>query len=292
MVRPIWSGTLSFGLVNIPVHVQVAVRDSRPRFRMLHATDQSPINLERVCQEDGRAVAWKDLVRGCEYEKGRFVVLTKEDFKAAALEKTRRIDVIDFVKADQIDDRFFETPYYLTAGTGGDQSYALLREAIRASGRTGIAKFIMRDVQHLAAVEVFGDALVLSTLRFANELVDVEALSFPKGASIRKKELDLAVLLVENLAADWKPEKYTDEYRENLMRVIKAKLKGRSAKLVTPEPVRDSNVINLMERLRQSLEASSGRSRAGATQQGRRQRTTQPRQAARTKKRPQRHRAA
>jgi DNA end-binding protein Ku len=138
MARPIWRGTLSFGLVNIPIHVQVAVRDSRPRFRMLHAKDQSPINLERVCQKDGHAVAWADLVKGYEYEKGRFVVLTREDFRTAALEKARRIEVIDFVKADQIDDRFFDTPYYLTAGPGGDQAYTLLREAIRASSRTGI----------------------------------------------------------------------------------------------------------------------------------------------------------
>ena len=153
MARGIWTGALSFGLVNIPVEVHTAVRDHRPHFRLLHAKDRSPISYERVCQKEGEAVAWQDLVKGYEYEKGRFVVLTKEDFAAAALEKTRRIDILDFVEASAIDDRFFDTPYYLTPGKGGDVAYGLLREAIRASGRIGIAKFIMREVQHLAAVK-------------------------------------------------------------------------------------------------------------------------------------------
>ena len=261
MARGIWTGALSFGLVNIPVEVHTAVRDNRPHFRLLHAKDRSPINYERVCQKEGSAVAWDDLVKGYEYEKGRFVVLTKEDFAAAAVEKTRRIDILDFVKADEIDDRYFDKPYYLTPGKGGDVAYGLLREAIRESGRTGIAKFIMRDVQHLAAVEVVDEALVLSTLRFADELVDVDTLTLPKRAGAGKKELQMAVSLVESLASEWNPEKYTDDYQENLMRVIKAKMKGKKADLVAEEPPRDAKVIDLMERLRQSLDASGGRGR-------------------------------
>ena len=247
---------MSFGLVNIPVEVHTAVRDTRPHFRLLHAKDRSPINYERVCQKEGAAVGWDDLVKGYEYEKGRFVVLTKGDFAAAALEKTRRIDILDFVKAEDIDDRFFDKPYYLTPGKGGDVAYGLLREAIRESGRIGIAKFILRDVQHLAAVEVVDEALVLSTLRFADELVDAGTLSLPKRKAVGKKELDMATTLVESLAAEWSPEKYTDDYRENLMRVIKAKMKGKKADLVAAEPPRDAKVIDLMERLRQSLDAS------------------------------------
>jgi len=254
MARAIWTGALSFGLVNIPVEVHTAVRDSRPRFRLLHAKDRSPINFERVCQKEGHAVAWEDLVKGFEYEKGRFVVLTKEDFRTAALEKTKRIDILDFVKGEAIDDRFFDKPYYLTPGKGGDKAYALLREAIRKSNRIGIAKFILRDVQHLSAVEVIGDALVLSILRFADELVDVGSLSFPSAGEFQKTELDMATALVENLADEWKPEKYSDDYRENLMRLIKAKLKGKPADLVSDEHPRDSNVVDLMERLRRSLE--------------------------------------
>jgi DNA end-binding protein Ku len=270
MARGIWTGALSFGLVNIPVEVHTAVRDTRPHFRLLHAKDKSPINYERVCQKEGRAVGWDDLVKGYEYEKGRFVVLTKEDFKAAALEKTRRIDILDFVKADEIDDRYFDKPYYLTPGKGGDVAYGLLREAIRETGRTGIAKFILRDVQHLAAVEVVDEALVLSTLRFADELVDVGTLTLPKRKPVGRKELGMATSLVESLAGEWSPEKYTDDYRENLMRVIKAKMKGKKADLVVEEPPRDAKVVDLMERLRQSLDASSGRGkRRGAVSSAR-----------------------
>jgi DNA end-binding protein Ku len=269
MARGIWTGALSFGLVNIPVEVHTAVRDTRPHFRLLHAKDRSPINYERVCQKDGTAVGWNDLVKGYEYEKGRFVVLTKEDFASAALEKTRRIDILDFVNADDIDDRFFDKPYYLTPGKGGDVAYGLLREAIRESGRIGIAKFILREVQHLAAVEVVDQALVLSTLRFADELVDAGTLNVPKRTAVGKKELDMATSLVESLAAEWNPEKYTDDYRENLMRVIKAKMKGKKADLVAEEPPRDAKVIDLMERLRQSLDASSGRGRRGTASRAR-----------------------
>jgi DNA end-binding protein Ku len=265
MPRAIWTGSLSFGLVNIPIEVHTAVRDHRPHFRMLHATDRSPINFERVCQKDGKSVAWGDIVKGYEYEKGRFVVLEKEDFEAAALEKTRRIDVLDFVEADAIDDRYFDKPYYLTAKKGGEVAYALLREAMNESGRIGIAKFIMRETQHLAAVEGIGDALVLSTLRFADELVDAGSLSFPSAKNLKKSELMLAKTLVDNLAAEWDPDKYKDDYQENLMRVIKAKMKGKEAKLVADERPRDSNVIDLMERLRESLgQSANGRTKKTA----------------------------
>lgn len=289
MARAIWTGSLAFGLVNIPVDVHTAVREERPRFRMLHAKDRSPISFERVCRKEGEPVAWGDLVKGYEYEKGHFVVLTKEDFESAALEKTRRIDVIDFVPAGAIDDRFFDKPYYLTAGKGGDAAYALLREAIRDSGRIAIAKFVMRDVQHLAAVEVVEDALVLSTLRFATELVDAESLEFPPARKFKKQELDMAKALVENLSAEWDPSKYTDDYRENLMRVIKAKVKGKPARLVSEKPERGSNVIDLMERLRRSLEESGG----AAGRRSRASKSKAKRGASRARKRStRRHRAA
>jgi len=259
MARAIWTGSLSFGLVNIPIEVHTAVRDHRPHFRLLHAKDRSPINFERVCQKDRKTVAWEDLVKGYEYEKGRFVVLTKEDFETAAIEKTRRIDVLDFVETDAIDDRYFDKPYYLTAKKGGEAAYALLREAMNEAGRIGIAKFVMRETQHLAAIEGIGDALVLSTLRFADELVDTSSLTFPSGKNVNKAELNMAKMLVENLAAEWDPAKYADDYQENLMRVIKAKMKGKEPDLVVEERSRDSNVIDLMERLRQSLDQSGGR---------------------------------
>jgi len=258
MPRALWKGSISFGLVNIPIELHTAVRDHRPRFRMLHAKDKSPVKFQRVCIRDGHPVAWEDLVKGFEYSKGHFVIVTKDDFEAAALEKTRTVDIIDFVKAEEIDDRFFETPYYLAPGKGGERAYALLREAMRHSGRVGIAKFILREAQHLAAVEVIGQAIVLTVMRFADELVDAGQFNLPGESGVRKAELDMAKALVNNLAAEWDPSKYSDEYRENLMRVIQAKIKGKHVELKSTAEPREAEVVDLMERLRRSLEQSGG----------------------------------
>jgi DNA end-binding protein Ku len=231
---------------------------------MLHAADKSPIKFSRVCAREGRPVAWEDLVKGYEYSKGHFVVLTKEDFAAAAVEKTRRVDIIDFVRGEEIDDRFFETPYYLVPDKSGEHAYALLREAMRQTGRIGIAKFVLRDALHLAAVEVIENAIVLTLMRFADELVDAAPLGLPAATkAVRKAELDMATTLVENLAADWDPSKYTDEYRENLMRIIKGKVKGKKVHLEAAEEPRDAKVVDLMERLRQSL--AQGQRKKGAS---------------------------
>src|SRR6185312_10484044 len=258
MPRALWKGSISFGLVNIPIELHTAVRNHRPRFRMLHAKDKSPVKFQRVCIRDGQPLAWEDLVKGYEYAKGQFVVVTKDDFEAAAVEKTRTVDIIDFVKADEIDDRFFETPYYLVPAKGGERAYALLREAIRDSERIGIAKFILRDAQHLAAVEVIENAIVLTVMRFADELVDVTQFDFPTANGVRKAELDMAKALVNSLAADWDPSKYTDQYRENLMRIIQGKMKGRDVELEPTSEPRQAEVVDLMERLRRSLAQSGG----------------------------------
>jgi DNA end-binding protein Ku len=260
VARALWKGSLSFGLVNIPIELHTAVRDHRPHFRMLHARDKSPVRFERVCIKDGNPVAWEDLVKGYEYSKGRFVILTKEDFKAAAVEKTRTVDIVDFVDAADIDDRYFETPYYLVPAKGGERAYALLREAIRATEHIGIAKFILREAQHLAALEVIGDALVLSVMRFADELTDTAQFDFPKADAIRKPELDMAKALVNSLAAEWDPAKYTDQYRENLMRIIQGKMKGKDdVELESPSEPKQAEVVDLMERLRRSLEQSTAK---------------------------------
>jgi DNA end-binding protein Ku len=261
MARALWKGSIAFGLVNIPVELHTAVRDSRPRFRMLHADDKSPVRFERVCQRDGKPVAWEELVKGYEYEKGRFVVLTKEDFKTAALEKSRTVDIRSFVKPQEIDDRFFESAYYLLPAKGGERAYALLREAIRETGLVGIATIVLRDAQHLAALEVVGEAMVLTLMRFAEELVDIREYQFPTAKDVRKPELQMARTLVENLADKWDPSQYTDEYRENLMKIIKAKLKGKEAHLVEHVEPQNAEVVDLMERLRQSLAGAGGSAR-------------------------------
>lgn len=264
MARSMWKGSIAFGLVNIPIELYSAVRDHRPKFRLLHAKDQAPVRYERVCQAEGKPVGWEELVKGFEYEKGHFVVLTKDDFKTAALEKTRTIDILDFVPPDQIDERYFETPYYLQPAKGADRAYALLREAIRESGKVGIGKIILRDAQHLAAVEAIGDAIVLTMMRFADELADLGEFRLPPAKGIRPAEMKMALQLIDNLSADWDPGKYTDEYRDNLMKVIKSKLKGRQPKLEERGPARSADVIDLMSRLRASLESKGGPSGAKA----------------------------
>ncbi|HEY8685382.1 MAG TPA: Ku protein [Chloroflexota bacterium] len=256
----IWRGSLTFGLVNIPVELKTAVRADHISFRLLHEQDLSPVKYERVCQADGETVPWNEIVKGYEYEKGKFVVLTDADFKTAALEQSRTIDILDFVKQDEIDPRYFETPYYLVPTTGGEKPYALLREAIRKTGSVGIGKIIIRQTQHLAGVKVIGDALVLEIMRFANELVDATEFNFPGRDAVRPQELQMAEQLVENLAEPFDPTRYTDDYRANLMKVIKAKMKGKKPRLEEPGgETPDSGVLDLMTRLRASLEEGSGK---------------------------------
>ncbi|HMG12655.1 MAG TPA: Ku protein [Gemmatimonadaceae bacterium] len=256
----IWKGSLTFGLVNIPVELRTAVRADHISFRLLHEEDLSPVKYERVCQKEGEPIPWSEIVKGYEYQKGKFVVLTDADFKSAALEHSKTIDILDFVKEGEIDPRYFETPYYLVPGKGGDKPYALLREAIRQTESVGIGKIIIRQTQHLVGVKVVGDALVLEIMRFANELVDASEFSFPSRDAVRPQELKMAEQLVGNLAEPFDPTRYTDDYRANLMRIIKAKMKGKKPSLEEPEAeARDSGVLDLMSRLRASLEEGSGK---------------------------------
>jgi DNA end-binding protein Ku len=210
-----------------------------------------------VCQKEGKVVPWDDLVKGYEYAKGKFVVLTDEDFEKAALEKSRTVDIVDFVSEDDVDDRFFETPYYVLPDKGGEKAYSLLREAMRDSGKMGIAKIILREVQHIAALTVIKDALVLTLMRFADELVDLNEFQFPKAGVVRSQELKMAKMLVENLSAAWSPDKYTDEYRANLMRLIKAKVKGKQPELKVQNVEHKAEVVDLMSRLQESLKGTS-----------------------------------
>ena len=264
MARSMWKGSIAFGLVNIPIELYSAVRDHRPRFRLLHAKDEAPVRYERVCQTEGKPVAWEDLVKGYEYAKGQFVVLTKDDLKTAAIEKAKTIDILDFVDPKEIDERYFETPYYLQPGKGADRPYALLREAIRDSGRIGIAKIILRDAQHLAAVEAIGDALVLTMMRFSDELGDLDDFNFPHKTDIRPADLKMARQLIDTLASNWDPSKYTDQYTENLMRVITAKVKGRAPRLVDMDRgPRQAEVVDLMARLQASLKGRETKATKG-----------------------------
>jgi DNA end-binding protein Ku len=255
-VAPVWKGWISFGLVNIPVRLHPAVQSGNGEihFRQLHRTDLAPIRYDRVCTADGKEVAWGDIVKGYEYAKGKYIALSDAELKAAELESSKSIEMLDFVKEQQIDPRFFDTPYYLLPDKGGDKAYALLREAMHATGMAGIGKFTLRQKQQLACVKAVGTALVLEVMRFASHLVDVAEYSFPPATGVRPQELRMAEELIENLAGPFKATKYTDDYRATLMRIIRAKLKGEKIEPEPRTPGEKTKVLDLVARLRESLE--------------------------------------
>jgi DNA end-binding protein Ku len=266
MARAIWNGAISFGLVTIPVQLVSAVRSQRPRFHLLHAKDESPVHYERVCQREAKPVPWGDIVKGFEYEKGEYVVLDKDDFKKAALEKSDTIDILSFVGAGDIDSRYFDTPYYLAPGKGGDRAYALLRETVRKSGKVGVAQLILRQSQHLAALTVKDDVFVLTLLRLADDIAATDSIKTPSGKGLRDAELQMAARLVDGFAGPWRPEQYKDQYAANLEAIIKAKLKGKGAKprlgaIGPSEP--KGEVTDLMERLRATLAANTNANTRG-----------------------------
>jgi DNA end-binding protein Ku len=260
-MRPQWTGALTFGLVNIPVRLFSAVRSKeRISFRLLHKKDHAPIRYDRVCEKEGESVPWSDIVKGYEYAKGQFVVLTDNDFKAAAIESSKTIEILDFVRVGEIDPRYFDTPYYVVPAKGGEKAYALLREAIRRTDTVGVGKVTLRtNAEHLAGVRVVGEAIVLEIMRFADELVDVGDFDFPAGKGVRPQEAHMAEQLVTNLTQPFAPEKYVDDYRANIMKIIRAKMKGKKIEVVEPEARASTQVVDLMARLRESLETGKRR---------------------------------
>jgi DNA end-binding protein Ku len=289
MPRSIWKGAISFGLVNIPIELHTAVRsESRISFRQLHKKDNAPIKYDRVCSKEEKAVPWDEIVKGYEYSKGKFVVLDDEDFRAAAIESTKTIDIQDFVKAEEVDPRFFETPYYMVPQKGGEKAYALLREAIRKTGMVGIGMVTMRtNAQHLVAIKVVEDALVMEIMRYADELVDTSSFSFPAPDNVRPAELQMAEQLVGTLADSFQPEKYSNEYRDNLMKIINAKMKGKKIEVEEPEEKEPTNVLDLMSRLQESLAQGKKKKKTKAASAGDEE-TTPP--AKEAKERPKRKR--
>jgi DNA end-binding protein Ku len=265
-MRPMWKGAISFGLVSIPVGLYSATSREDLSFRLLHAKDRSTIAFRRFCTEENVEVPWSEIVKGYEYEKGQFVVMTEADFEKAGAEATQRIDIRDFVPAAAIDFTYFEQPYYVEPAKTGAKAYALLREALRRSERVGVATVVLRQREHLAALKVSGDVLALTTMRFSDEIVPPAQLDVPRGETgLDRREIDLALQLVDTLAADWEPQKYRDQYRETLMKAIEQKLQGReiAAPAARKPPTK---VVDLMHALEASLKAAPARGggRAGA----------------------------
>ncbi len=254
-MRAIWKGSISFGLVNIPIALYPATRKEELSFRLLRRTDLSPVNYKRVAEKDGKEVPWGDIVKGYEYEKGKYVVLKDEDFQRVDLEATQTVDIQDFVHQEEIDPMFFYKPYYLEPQKGGDKAYALLRESLEKSKKVGIAKVVIKTRQYLAGVKPEGDALVLELMHFAEELADPSKLHVPKKIEVDKREMKMATALVDSMSSKWNPEKYHDDYREALMEVIEEKVEAGGKEIAekpkkAPKPTK---VIDLVSVLQKSL---------------------------------------
>jgi DNA end-binding protein Ku len=266
-MRAIWKGSISFGLVNIPVALQNASRTEELKFRLLRNSDLSPVNYKRVAQVDGKEVAWNEIVKGYEYEKGKYVVLKDDDFKRVDLEATDTIDIVDFVEVAQINPIYFYKPYYLEPLKGGAAAYRLLRDVLADTKKVGISKVIVKKRQHLAAVKANGSLLVLELMRFSDELVPATSITIPSEKSIGKREITMARSLVNQMTADWDAERYSDEYRSALMKLIDKKVASGGKELPKEGHAakRATNVIDLASVLRQSLaDAEKPRKPTGA----------------------------
>jgi|RhiMetdeSRZDD1v2_1073273.scaffolds.fasta_scaffold47036_5 DNA end-binding protein Ku len=260
MPRSIWKGAISFGLVTIPVNLYSAVERSETlSFHLLHKKDSSRIENKRFCKEEGVEVPWGDVVKGYEYAKGEYVVVTDEDFARARVPATQTFDVRAFVPASEVEDLYFDEPYYLAPnGRAAVKAYALIRDALRDTGRLGVGTVVLRMREHLAAIEPAGNALVLSTMRFAHEIRSAKDLDLPRaGEGWSKKEMDLARQLIDTLASQWDPTQFRDTYTEVLREVIEAKVEGKHVAL--PGAPRRPKVASLMKALQASLKDGGAR---------------------------------
>jgi len=261
-MRAIWKGTISFGLVSIPISLYPATRREELKFKLLRASDLSPIDYKRVAEADGKEVPWDQIVKGYEYEKGKFVVIKDEDFERADVEATQTVDIINFVGLEEINPLLFYKPYFMEAGKGGDKAYVLLREALAASKKIGIAKVVIKVRQHLAAIKAQQNTLMLELMHFPEELRDASEIKPPAAKSASKPEMNMAGQLIESMTTDWKPEMYHDDYHEALEKLIEKKISSGDKSLPAPKKSKKpTNVIDLVSVLQRSLKETQAKSK-------------------------------
>jgi len=274
-MRAIWKGSISFGLVNIPIALYPAMQREELQFRLLRASDLSPVNYKRVAEADGKEVPWEQIVKGYEYEKGRFVVLKEEDFRRVDVEATKTVDLIDFVELSEINPIFFDKPYYMEPQKSGAKAYALLRQALQGSGKVGIAKVVIKTREHLAALKAYENSLLLELMHFADELSKPASLNLPKNIEVSKAESNMAKALIEQMTEKWDPDRYKDDYRSALLTLIEDKVKsgGKEVKPSRGKPKPPTNIIDLVSVLQESLaktQKKSGRGDRAVSQNRRR----------------------
>ena len=257
MPRSMWKGAISFGLVTIPVSVYPATEEKTLRFNQLHDEDGGRIRMKRTCSVDGEEVTYDHIVKGYEYEKDKYVVLTDDDFDAVPVASSRAIDIVQFVDLEDIDPILYKKTYYLIPEETGAKAYALLREAMSQVNKVGIAKVSFRDKEHLSALRFKDDAFVLETMYWPDEIREADFGGVDVDATVRDQELDMAKTLIENLTADWNPDEFTDEYREALLKIVEAKIAGEEIEFVEAEPT--AKVVDLMAALKASVDAAKKR---------------------------------
>lgn len=265
-MQTVWKGAISFGLLNVPVKMGAATHRENVAFRQLHRDCNTPITQKRYCGKCGREVAYDEIVRGYEFEPGRFVLISEEDLENLPVKSAKYIDIVDFISLREVDPIYFDKTYYLWPEKGGEKPYLILRDAMAATGKAAVAKVTLREKEHLSLVRLVGDTLSLSMMFFPDEIRSSAELGIAELAprvQVRPEEMDMAVRLVKNLTAPFSPEKYHDAYREELMKLIRAKTEGRQI-VEAEEAPREGpgNVVDLMERLRQSVEATRNRENA------------------------------
>ncbi|MCD6049599.1 MAG: Ku protein [Verrucomicrobia bacterium] len=258
----IWKGSISFGLVTIPVTLYSAVRREELKFRLLRKSDLSPVNYKRVAEADGKEVPWDEIVKGYEYEKDKFVVLKDDDFKRVDIEATQTVDIINFVNLKEVDPLLFNKPYYMEVGKGGDKAYTLLRDALEESGKIAISKVVIKTRQHLAAIRPEEDRLMLELMHFPAEILPATDFKKPAEKKAGAKELNMAQKLIESMTVEWNPEDYQDDYKEALEKVIEDKIEhGDKQQPVVRKKAKPSNVIDLAAILQQSIKDTESRAK-------------------------------
>lgn len=252
-MRSIWKAAISFGLVNIPISLYSATRDRELKFTLLHKRDLSEIRYAKICKEEEKEVPFDQIVKGYEYEKGNYVVLTDEDFEKANIEKNKTIEILDFTDEDEIDIVYYEKPYFLEPDKGAGKAYALLREALKKSKKVAIAKYVLKNHEHLAVLKPYKNVLILNQMRTYAELLNPDELKLPEQEKIANKEMEMALKLIEQLSGPFHPEEYKDTYTEDLKEIIAKKSKGIKIhpKGKAPKP---SKVTDIMSLLKASLE--------------------------------------
>jgi DNA end-binding protein Ku len=254
-MRAIWSGSLGFGLINIPVKMYSGSKDRALKFRLLDKKDHCEISYKKVCRADDKPIDQKDIVKGYEYEKGQYIILTPEDFKAANAKKTSTIEIASFCDELEVDPKYFDKPYYLEPDKKSAKAYALLHKALKESGKAGIARYVIKDKEHIGMVRPAGKVLELLQLRFKDELIEPEDIKAPEETEFSKKEIDMALSLIDSLTEKFKIEDFKDTYTDELKKIIEEKSKGVKPKKKKGEArVAATDATDLLEALRKSLD--------------------------------------